>query len=740
MTVRDLAGARAAFAAAVLAVAALVGWLSGSIAWGLVMALAAFIAWHAIQFRSFARWSRRPLGRPASRDAAWAALADRLYRAIGIGRTRSRGLVTTLRRLRTTTDTIPDGWVILRLDGEIEDYNRGARDRLGLSANDHGQNLVALVRNPGIVSLLRGEVDSDIVEIAAPADETRRIELRRIDIDAERALVMARDVTELNRLLTMRQDFVANVSHELRTPLTVIVGYLEELGEGDPDFETLRDVLPKLTPPARRMRALVDDLLTLTRLESAPLPSDETTEDIEVALMLDTIVAEARQLSAGMHDIVLHANPDLRLRGVSTELYSAFNNLVTNAVRYSPDGGTIDVRWYESAAGPRFEVADRGMGIAPEHLTRITERFYRIDLAGARVRGGTGLGLAIVKHVLRRHRSVLQVESELAKGSLFYCVFGADQARDDDASEAPTRAVGAPETAARPSAPAAGAPPPRRQTEDAGAGDEPGPAAPARPTSETHDGELESLRRLLMEMGGLVERQLRTAGRAFVTHDTGLAEDVRTVEAEVNRIELALDAKCVRIIARRQPVARDLRLLVAIMKAGTDLERVGDEACKIARLTEQAATFPIPDNGYAGVQHMRNLVSGMLNRTLDAFARLDLEAAYDVIATDADVDDGFLAIDRALSREIAEQSEYVQRSVNTLWTARALERIGDHAKNISEYVVYVIRGEDVRHPGSVRSQGSSDQELPEGAPRAASGGAGSVSDLDMRSGSTSGGA
>lgn len=719
MTARDPAGTRAASAAAGLATAALVGFLSGSVAWGVVTALAAFIAWHAIQFRGFARWSRRPLGRPRSRDAAWAALADRLHRAIGMGRTRSRGLVATLRRLRTTTDTIPDGWVILRTDGEIEDYNRGARDHLGLAANDHGQNLVALVRNPGIVSLLRGEVDSDIVEIAAPADETRRIELRRIDIDTERALVMARDVTELNRLLTMRQDFVANVSHELRTPLTVIVGYLEELDQGNPDFETLREVLPKLTPPARRMRALVDDLLTLTRLESAPLPSDETTGDIDVALMLETIVAEARQLSAGRHRIVLHADSGLRLRGVSTELYSAFNNLVTNAVRYSPDGGKIDVRWYASARGRRFEVEDRGMGIAPEHLTRITERFYRIDLAGARVRGGTGLGLAIVKHVLRRHRSVLQVESELARGSLFYCVFESDGARDDDASEAATRAVGAravgaPETAARPTAPTAGAPPPRRQAEDA-AGDERGPAAPGRPASETYDGELESLRRLLMEMGGLVERQLRTAGRAFVTHDTGLAEEVRTVEAEVNRIELALDEQCVRIIARRQPVARDLRLLVAIMKAGTDLERVGDEACKIARLTERAATFPIPDNGYAGVQHMRNLVSGMLNGTLDAFARLDLDAAYDVIASDADVDDGFLAIDRALSREIAEQSEHVQRSVNTLWTARALERIGDHAKNISEYVVYVIRGEDVRHPGSVRSQGSSDQELAQGS-------------------------
>ena len=717
MTARGPAPARAAFAATGLAAAVLVGWLSGSVAWAVVTALVAFIAWHAIEFRSFARWSRRPLGRPGNRDAAWEAVADRLHHAIGQGRSRSRALVTTLRRLRTTTDTIPDGWVILRTSGEIEDYNRGARAHLALSANDHGQNLVALVRNPGIVSLLRGEVDSDIVEIAAPADETRRIELRRIDIDAERALVMARDVTELNRLLTMRQDFVANVSHELRTPLTVIVGYLEELGEGNADFETLRNVLPKLTPPARRMRALVDDLLTLTRLESAPLPSDETTEDIDVALMLDTIVAEARQLSAGMHDIVLDADTDLRLRGVSSELYSAFNNLVTNAVRYSPDGGTIDVRWYEAPTGARFEVADRGLGIAPEHLTRITERFYRIDLAGARVRGGTGLGLAIVKHVLRRHRSVLQVESELAKGSLFYCVFEPDQARDDDASEAPARAVDAPETAARPAVPAAEVPPPRRQTGDADAEDERGPAAPGRPASETYDGELESLRRLLMEMGGLVERQLRTAGRAFVTHDTGLAEDVRTVEAEVNRIELALDEKCVRIIARRQPVAGDLRLLVAIMKAGTDLERVGDEACKIARLTEEAATFPIPDNGYAGVQHMRNLVSGMLNRTLDAFARLDLDAAYDVIATDADVDDGFLAIDRALSREIAEQSEYVQRSVNTLWTARALERIGDHAKNISEYVVYVIRGEDVRHPGSVRSRASSDQELPQGAPR-----------------------
>ena len=409
-----------------LAAAALVGWLTGTVAWGVVAALATFLLYQGIEFRRFARWSRRPLGRPDSPDGAWRAIADRLHETIALGRGRSRNLVATLRRLRTTTDTIPDGWVILRPGGQIEDYNRGAREHLGLSAHDHGESLVALVRNPGVVSLLRGEIESDIVEVAAPADETRHLELRRIAIEAERTLVMARDVTELNRLLTMRQDFVANVSHELRTPLTVIVGYLEELGEGDPDFDTLRDVLPKLAPPAHRMRALVDDLLTLTRLESAPPPSDENTEDIDVALMLNTIVGEARRLS-GDHVFVLRAYPDLRLRGVATELYSAFNNLVTNAVRYSPDGGTIEVRWFASTNGPRFEVEDQGLGIAPEHLTRITERFYRIDLAGARVRGGTGLGLAIVKHVLRRHGSILQVKSELDSGSLFYCVFDVDR-------------------------------------------------------------------------------------------------------------------------------------------------------------------------------------------------------------------------------------------------------------------------------------------------------------------------
>ncbi len=419
----------AARGVALCAGAGLVAWITGSVAWGLVALTTALLAYHAAHYRAFARWTRRPLAHPRLGDGIWQRPAGRLHRAILAGRERSRGLLGAQRRLRSTTDAIPDGWVIVRADGEIETYNQAAQAVLGLSRDDQGRNLAALARNPRLAALLKGDIESELAEITAPMDETRRVELRRIPMDEGRAIVMARDVTELNRLLTMRQDFIANVSHELRTPLTVIVGYLEELADEDIDFATLKAMLPKLTPQARRMHALVDDLLTLTRLESAPLPNEATIEVVNVAQMLDTIATEARRLTDKRHKVAVEAETTLALRGVGSELYSAFNNLVTNAVRYSPDGGPIDVRWFESPAGPCFEVRDGGLGIAPEHMSRLTERFYRIDLAGSRVRGGTGLGLAIVKHVLRRHQSVLHVESELGKGSRFYCVFPPEQAR-----------------------------------------------------------------------------------------------------------------------------------------------------------------------------------------------------------------------------------------------------------------------------------------------------------------------
>ena len=207
--------------------------------------------------------------------------------------------------------------------------------------------------------------------------------MRRIDIDETRMLILARDVTQLNRLLSMRQDFVANVSHELRTPLTVILGYLESLDDASLDQEQLHELIARLSSPAKRMKVLVDDLLLLTRLESSPKPSQTDVDTVAVAPMLESIVAEARQLSDGQHRITLDADPTLRLRGSEFELHSAFSNLVGNAVRYSPERRRHSRSLVSTTdAGPRFEVEDHGMGIPAQHLTRITERFYRVDLSG----------------------------------------------------------------------------------------------------------------------------------------------------------------------------------------------------------------------------------------------------------------------------------------------------------------------------------------------------------------------
>jgi two-component system phosphate regulon sensor histidine kinase PhoR len=222
----------------------------------------------------------------------------------------------------------------------------------------------------------------------------------------------------------MRQDFIANVSHELRTPLTVIVGYVEALVNEDLDRETTRSIVEKLQSPTVRMRALVDDLLLLTRLESSPSPGSEELTQVDMRGVIKAIASDGRALSGGRHKISCTVESTACVIGIEQELFSACLNLMTNAVRYSPDGGDIEVSWVDlSTGGARFSVKDQGIGIPPEHLSRITERFYRVDLAKSRVRGGTGLGLAIVKHILKRHNSELKILSELAKGSTFYCDF-----------------------------------------------------------------------------------------------------------------------------------------------------------------------------------------------------------------------------------------------------------------------------------------------------------------------------
>ena len=410
-------------AAGLVVVALLLGALTG--AWSMMLLLA-LICWLILQhreLRALARWAEQPLTRPDNRLESWQLLSDRLYRSVRRSRRRTARTINRFQSLRVITNALPDAAIVIDHAGEIGSFNLAAQERLHLKPADRGANLAALLRQPDFVALIKGNRQDGLVEFASPFDDDRRLEARRIVIDDDSALILIRDVTQLNRLLTMRQDFVANVSHELRTPLTVVIGYLETMGNEDLDLETMRALLAKLESPTSRMRALVDDLLLLSRLEASPLPSDSELDAIDVSNVIRSCISEARMLSQGRHQFDSDCDRSVKLLGVESEIHSATLNMVANAVRYSPDGGLIRVTWKPTGDGARLTVTDQGIGIAPEHLQRITERFYRVDLAKSRVRGGTGLGLAIVKHVVKRHRGTLQVVSDLGKGSTFCCDF-----------------------------------------------------------------------------------------------------------------------------------------------------------------------------------------------------------------------------------------------------------------------------------------------------------------------------
>ena len=412
----------------VLITAALLGgWSTGAYGWSFFAALAVWSFLQLRETRRLERWSRHPLRRPDNRQASWQALSNRLYRTLRQTRNRSRGIISNLRALRTITDALPDAALVVSSDGKLLDFNRAARHLLNLRKQDRGESLAAVVRQPSLISLSKGQIADELVEFTSPLRESIRLEARRVAMSGDQSLLLVRDVTELNRLLSMRQDFIANVSHELRTPLTVIVGYIETLLAEDLDRETTLGLVEKLRPPTTRMRALVDDLLLLTRLESSPNPDQEELTSVDMRTLMNVIASDGRALSAGRHDITCRAESTASVIGIEHELLSAFLNLLTNAVRYSPDGGDIELIWEDTGEGARFSVRDHGIGIPAEHLSRITERFYRVDLAKARVRGGTGLGLAIVKHVLKRHDSQLQIVSELNQGSTFYCEFPESQ-------------------------------------------------------------------------------------------------------------------------------------------------------------------------------------------------------------------------------------------------------------------------------------------------------------------------
>jgi two-component system phosphate regulon sensor histidine kinase PhoR len=331
-------------------------------------------------------------------------------------------LADALARFRRAVQALPDGVLILDAENRIEWSNDKAAAMLGLDLRaDIGQPVGNLVRAPAFAECLAAD---GAHEVQIQAAQGARLMLRLIPYGSEQKLLLCRDVTQAERVETMRRDFVANVSHELRTPLTVLVGFLETVRELKLDPQRQRDYLAMMREQASRMQRIIDDLLALSVLESAPPPAAER---VRVRPLLERILADGQALSGGRHALSLQASPTLDLAGSEHELASAIGNLVSNAVRYTPAGGSIGVALRPDDGGARLEVRDSGYGIPDAHLPRLTERFYRVDSSRASNTGGTGLGLAIVKHVLLRHRARLEIDSSLGQGSTFTCHFPATQ-------------------------------------------------------------------------------------------------------------------------------------------------------------------------------------------------------------------------------------------------------------------------------------------------------------------------
>lgn len=414
------------------AVAALGGWLAAGeegaelLAFGV---LAFFFLRQLWLVKRLIHWASRPLGTPTpSASGAWAAAFDALQRRGRLASAEREQATQELDRFRRAAEALPDGVLILDGYRAIEWMNLQAEACLGLKASvDSGSRITNLLREPEFLAYLDSPDHRGMpLELRTQRNPGRSLQLQAAPFAAGRTLLLVRDVTQLQKLATMRRDFVANVSHELKTPLTVTLGFLETALDGlhDTPPKDLAKYLQTAADQARRMQQLIDDLLTLSSLETDSPPPLE--DPVDAAGLLADILQEVQALSAGRHRIVLENAGPRGMLGSARELRSAFANLAGNAVRYTPDGGEIVLGWgVEAAGGARFSVRDSGIGIAREHLPRLTERFYRVDRGRSREAGGTGLGLAIVKHVLERHQAVLQVESEPGRGSTFSAVFPA---------------------------------------------------------------------------------------------------------------------------------------------------------------------------------------------------------------------------------------------------------------------------------------------------------------------------
>ena len=423
---------------AVVAVLALAGaaaayWLDSTAGLALACALAvAVIAFDTLARARLLEWLRFPQRDTVPQSpGVWGEVFYRSARQLRLWQNRVQREENKLSRFIEALQASPNGVMLIDEHGQIDWCNATAAGHFGLDPQrDMRQHAVHLIRNPEFVAYLAARQFAEPLLMRRNGSHgTVLLSVQVIPYGDGDKLLLSRDVTQLERTEAMRRDFVANVSHEIKTPLTVIAGFVESLRTLEFSVDERERILALMQQQSDRMRQLVEDLLTLAHLEGDPhQPAEEL---LDMPGVVARLAADARALSAGRHRIETSADVS-KLRGASSELASAFGNLVSNAVRYTPNGGVIQIRWrlLESGLGEaigEFSVSDTGIGIAAEHIPRLTERFYRVDRGRSRESGGTGLGLAIVKHALLRHQAELRIVSQMGEGSTFSARFPAQR-------------------------------------------------------------------------------------------------------------------------------------------------------------------------------------------------------------------------------------------------------------------------------------------------------------------------
>jgi two-component system, OmpR family, phosphate regulon sensor histidine kinase PhoR len=409
----------------------LTGAVLGGCAWMLLD------AWRGHRMRAWLRHG--DLAMAPDMSGWWGVLMERARKLL---RERERKIEASEQKLKDfllAIQSSPNGVVMLDAKAHIEWCNQTAADQLGIHPErDQMQRISNLLRDPVFTAYMAIDHPIEPVVIAGRKhrlDRPVRVSVQRHRYGEGKQLLLTRDVTMIEQAEAMRRDFVANVSHEIRTPLTVLSGFVETLQTLDLEAADQKRYLALMATQAHRMQGLVEDLLTLSRLEGSPMPGKQNR--VPLSLLMQTCEQEAQALSHTLHQgetpqsIRFQMNPLMPgavLFGELRELQSALSNLVSNAVRYTPAGGQIRINADQGIDGSLvIEVRDSGAGIAPEHLPRLTERFYRVDRSRSRESGGTGLGLAIVKHVMQRHGGSLSITSDVGQGSSFKLVFPASR-------------------------------------------------------------------------------------------------------------------------------------------------------------------------------------------------------------------------------------------------------------------------------------------------------------------------